>query len=50
MDRGAWWAPVRGVTELDRTERVHDTVNVPLYGWTMSCLSPVDGHWVVLTS
>ena len=22
MDRGAWWAPVHGVTELNRTERL----------------------------
>ena len=23
MDRGAWWATVHGVTELDMTEQAH---------------------------
>ena len=25
IDRGAWWATVHGVTELDMTERLHFT-------------------------
>ena len=44
MDRGAWWAPVYGVAESDRTENVHNTMNVPLYGWTTFCSSSVDEH------
>ena len=28
MDRGAWWATVRGFTELDMTERLTHTINV----------------------
>ena len=29
MDRGAWWATVRGITELDRTERLRTDIVVP---------------------
>ena len=30
MDRGAWWAPVRGCKELDTTERLSTHVSVGL--------------------
>ena len=39
MDRGAWWATVHGVTELDTPEQLTLSLHFPVYSLvSVSCL------------
>ena len=39
MDRGAWWATVHGITELDRTERLRTDIVVPKAKHSLRCFT-----------